>query len=86
MQEPELEDSPDLTDGEVGMAEDAREADLPGLLCAAGCPACDAPVMTFRHELRRRAPNHYWRVRLHCAAGHESVKVYRMLEWRMNHG
>lgn len=83
---PDLEDSPDLSDEEVEMAKPITEADMVDHLRGVPCPACDAPVTKIKHELRRRRPFHYSRVRLHCAAGHDSVLVFRMLDWRMNDG
>ena len=82
----QLEDSPDLSDEEVAMAQAATEKDIPDHLRGITCCACDEPITRMKHELRRRRPYHYWRVRLHCAAGHESLRIFRMLDWRMSNG
>jgi hypothetical protein len=79
----DLENSPDLTDEDVVSAVDVHVGDIGRLLAPMNCPVCGDPVGNIRHELRRRIPDHYWRIRMWCHVGHESVMVYRIVEWRM---
>ena len=75
------EDSEDLTNVEILEAQPTTKVDdVIGFLQAYRCPVCAARTLVARHELRRRIPNLYWRVKLRCGNGH-APQVTFQTDW-----
>lgn len=79
---PPEEDSPDLTDEEIRHAKATeRVEDIEGAVRGHTCPACSAAFSKAEHELRRRMPSLFWRIRLTCVgAGHVSLMTFKV-DW-----
>lgn len=78
-EKPPEEDSEDLSDEEIAGSTDTSSSEgvvegLKDLVCA----VCHQALLLRKHELRRRAPSLYWRVRLACEQGHETGRLFRV--------
>jgi hypothetical protein len=74
---PPEEDSEDLTDEEIGQAIHTRSAgEVATKLKVELLPGSSIS----QHELRRRKPHLYWRIRLRLASGEEKMIVY-LADW-----
>lgn len=75
------EDSPDLSDEEIAGAQDTYDQEdffKSVRLLYLCCPSCELPLKQRRHQRRRRKPDVFSRVVFTCAAGHESVKTFKV--------
>jgi len=72
------EDSADLTDLEVyGAIGVVTPEDMAEYLGHLTCKTCEGKVTITKHQLRRRAPNHYARVLFVCKDGHQGSVTFR---------
>ena len=75
------DDSEDLTDEEIAAAlPTSGESGIVRAIQALNCDLCGEPFSGNAHELRRRKPHLYWRVRLVCAKGHMVKRVF-LADW-----
>jgi hypothetical protein len=75
-------DSPDLTDEEIQAATTIPDEEVAPHLQGMACSTCGEPIVGRAHEIRRRRPHLYWRVRCHCKNSHETIRLFRMDLWK----
>ena len=73
------EDSADLSQAEIDQAVAAPNVELV-IAQLRRCFVCGGRLEISSHELRRKDPHHYWRIRLNCKVGHKSTRLFRV-DW-----
>jgi hypothetical protein len=80
-----LEDSANFPDEDIAQAMDASEAEIAAKLKDLRC-RCGTLYTSREHLLRRRAPWHYWVLRLSCKVCRDTQQlIFRLTDpmWRL---